>query len=133
MHILKRWKALLMSQWLSAAGLGLMIMVPPVQAQTTPKAAQEIQGLLAFVEHSECRFVRNGKEYPGAQASAHLGKKLAYLEGKNRVSSAEDFIDLGATKSSMTGTAYEVRCPTGVQPASIWLTTELKRLRQFRP
>lgn len=127
----KRWKVRLISQWLSAAGLGLMIMVPPVQAQTTAQAAQEIQGLLDFVEHSECRFVRNGQEYPGAQASAHLGKKLAYLEGKNRVSSAEDFIALGATKSSMTGTAYEVRCPTGVQPAGIWLNTELNRQRQL--
>lgn len=71
------------------------------------------------------------RTHPGAQASAHLGKKLAYLEGKNRVSSAEDFIALGATKSSMTGTAYEVRCPTGVQPAGIWLNTELNRQRQL--
>ena len=131
MRILKRWKARLIRPWLSAVGLSLMIMLPSVQAQTTAQAAQEIQGLLDFVEHSECRFVRNGQEYPGAQASAHLVKKLAYLEGKNRVSSAEDFIALGATKSSMTGTAYEVRCPTGVQPAGIWLNTELNRQRQL--
>lgn len=131
MRILTRRIARLISQWLSATGLGLMIMVPHVQAQTTLQAAQEIQGLLDFVEHSECRFVRNGSEYPGAQARAHLGKKLHYLEGKNMVSSAEDFINLGATKSSVTGTAYEVRCPTGVQPASTWLTTELTRQRQL--
>lgn len=131
MRILTQRIARPISQWLSAAGLSLMIMVPHVQAQTTPQAAQEIQGLLDFVEHSECRFVRNGNEYPGAQARAHLGKKLNYLEGRNMVSSAEDFINLGATKSSVTGTAYEVRCPTGVQPASTWLTTELKRQRQL--
>jgi hypothetical protein len=80
-------------------------MVPHVQAQTTLQAAQEIQSLLDFVEHSECQFVRNGSEYPGAQARAHLGKKLHYLsKASNMVSSAEDFINLGATKSSVTGT-----------------------------
>jgi len=87
--------------------------------------------LLDFVERSECKFVRNGSEYPGAQARAHLEKKLNYLEGKNLVSSAEDFIDLAATKSSMSGKAYEVRCPTGVQPTSTWLKMELQRQRQL--
>lgn len=130
MRILTQRIARPISQWLSAASLSLMIMVPHVQAQTT-QAAQEIRGLLDFVEHSECRFVRNGNEHPGAQARAHLEKKLNYLERKNMVSSAEDFINLGATKSSVTGTAYEVRCPTGVQPVSTWLTTELKRQRQL--
>jgi hypothetical protein len=131
MRILTQRIARPINQWLSAAGLSLMIMVPHVQAQTTPQAAQEIKGLLDFVEHSGCRFVRNGSEYPGAQARAHLEKKLNYLEGKNMVSSAEDFINLGATKSSMTGNAYEVRCPKGVQMASAWLTTELQRQRQL--
>jgi hypothetical protein len=83
MRILTRRIARLISRPLSAAGLGLMIMMPHVQAQTTLQAAQEIQGLLDFVERSECRFVRNGSEYPGAQARAHLGKKLNYLEGRN--------------------------------------------------
>lgn len=131
MRILTQRIARPINQWLSASGLSLMIMVPHVQAQTTPQAAQEIQGLLDFVEHSECRFVRNRSEYPGVQARVHLEKKLNYLEGKNMVSSAEDFITLGATKSSVTGTAYEVVCPTGIQPASTWLTTELKRQRQL--
>ena len=131
MRILTQRIARPINQWLSASGLSLMIMMCHVQAQTTPQAAQEIQDLLDFVEHSECRFVRNGSEYPSVQARVHLEKKLNYLEGKNMVSSAEDFINLGATKSSVTGTAYEVRCPTGVQPASTWLTTELKRQRQL--
>ncbi|MEK1841332.1 MAG: DUF5329 family protein [Pseudomonas sp.] len=44
------------------------------QAQTTPQADQEIKGLLDFVERSECKFVRNGSEYPGPEARAHLEK-----------------------------------------------------------
>ncbi|AZC70170.1 DUF5329 domain-containing protein [Pseudomonas chlororaphis] len=118
------------ARWLMAAGIGVLAVVSSAQAQTTPQAAQEIKGLLDFVEHSQCQFVRNGTEYPAPQARQHLEKKLNYLEGKNMVSSAEDFIDLAATKSSMSGKAYEVRCPGGSQPASSWLKEELQRQRQ---
>ncbi|MGV8889299.1 MAG: DUF5329 domain-containing protein [Pseudomonas sp.] len=120
------------SQLLIAAGISLIAIVTNAQAQATPQVTQEIKGLLDFVEHSECQFVRNGSEFPGPRARVHLEKKLNYLEGKNMVSSAEDFIDLAATKSSMSGRAYEVRCPEGVQPASTWLKTELQRQRQLR-
>lgn len=119
------------SQWMMATGISLIAIVTNVQAQTTPQATQEITGLLDFVEHSECRFVRNGTEFPGAQAREHLQKKLDYLEGKDMVNSAEDFIDLAATKSSMSGNAYEVRCPEGAQLASAWLKRELQRQRQL--
>ncbi|WP_260955657.1 YfeK family protein [Pseudomonas citri] len=119
------------SQWMMATGISLIAIVTNAQAQTTPQATQEITGLLDFVEHSECRFVRNGSEFPGVQAREHLEKKLNYLEDKDMVSSAEDFIDLAATKSSMSGSAYEVRCPEGAQPASAWLKRELQRQRQL--
>ncbi|MHC8322459.1 YfeK family protein [Pseudomonas sp. GB2N2] len=119
------------SQLLIAAGISVIAIVTNAQSQATPQATQEIKGLLDFVEHSECQFVRNGSEYPGPRARAHLEKKLSYLEGKNMVNSAEDFIDLAATKSSMSGHAYEVRCPEGAQPASTWLKGELQRQRQL--
>ncbi|WP_273828304.1 DUF5329 domain-containing protein [Pseudomonas sp. SBT1-2] len=118
------------ARWLMAAGIAVLAMATNAQAQTTPQAAQEIKGLLDFVEHSQCQFVRNGAEYPAPQARQHLEKKLNYLEGKNMVSSAEDFIDLAATKSSMSGKVYEVRCAAGSQPASSWLKAELQRQRQ---
>ncbi|WP_454870173.1 DUF5329 domain-containing protein [Pseudomonas lini] len=119
-----------LSQWMIASSIGLTAMAFDAQAQTPPQATQEINSLLDFVEHSECRFVRNGSEYPGAEAREHLQKKLTYLEDRNKVNSAEDFIELAATQSSMSGRAYEVRCPAGVQPASLWLKTELQRQRQ---
>ena len=87
--------------------------------------------MLDFVEHSECQFVRNGEAFPGPEARAHLEKKLDYLEDKNKVNSAEDFIDLAATKSSMSGRDYEVRCPEGTQPAGAWLKRELQKQRQL--
>ena len=119
------------SHWLIAAGIGLTAVVLDAQAQTPPQTTQEINSLLDFVEHSECRFVRNGSEYHGPQARAHLQKKLEYLEEEDKVNSAEDFIELAATQSSKSGLAYEVRCPAGIQPANLWLKTELQRQRQL--
>ncbi|VVN05217.1 DUF5329 domain-containing protein [Pseudomonas fluorescens] len=116
---------------LVVAGSGLIAIVPDAQGQASPQVTQEIQALLDFVEHSECQFVRNGREYPGPRARAHLQQKLDYLEGRNRVNSAEDFIDLAATESSMTGRAYEVRCRERAEPASNWLKRELQRQRQL--
>lgn len=52
------------ARWLMAAGIAVLAMATNAQAQTTPQAAQEIKGLLDFVEHSQCQFVRNGAEYP---------------------------------------------------------------------
>ncbi|WP_223487092.1 DUF5329 domain-containing protein [Pseudomonas sp. A-RE-19] len=131
MLILTRRIAWPLSQWLLAMGIGLIAMMLDAQAQTPPQATQEINSLLDFVEHSECRFVRNGSEYAGPQARAHLQKKLTYLEDRNKINSAEDFIELAASQSSMSGRAYEVRCPAGVQPASLWLKIELQRQRQL--
>jgi len=110
--------------------VSLLLVGTGAQAAINAKAEQEISQLLDFVEHSGCQFIRNGSEYPAAEARAHLQKKLDYLENKNMVSSAEDFIERAATKSSMSGQRYQVDCPAGKQDASAWLNNELKRLRQ---
>jgi len=47
-----------LSQWLIASSICLTGMAFDAQAQTPPQATQEINSLLDFVEHSECRFVR---------------------------------------------------------------------------
>ncbi|RON24816.1 hypothetical protein BK660_03870 [Pseudomonas brassicacearum] len=131
MRMWMRGTARLISHLIMAAGISLIATVTSGQVPATPQATQEINGLLDYVEHSECHFVRNGSEYSGPSARAHLEQKLRYLEGKNMVNSAEDFIDLAATKSSMSGRAYEVRCSKGVEPASTWLKRELQRQRQL--
>jgi hypothetical protein len=96
-------------------------------------ARAEIQQLLAFVANSGCQFNRNGTWYPAPEASAHLAKKERYLEDRGQVASPEDFIAKAATKSSMTGRPYMVRC--GSEPAIAseeWLMAELRRFRQGR-
>ncbi|MEP9315722.1 DUF5329 domain-containing protein [Pseudomonas sp. LABIM340] len=108
----------------------LLLVGTGAQAAMDAKAQQEISQLLDFVEHSGCQFIRNGSEYPAPEARAHLQKKLDYLENKDMVSSAEDFIERAATKSSMSGQRYQVDCPAGKQDSSAWLGDELNRLRQ---
>ena len=96
-------------------------------------ASAEIQQLLAFVANSSCQFNRNGTWYPAPEASAHLAEKERYLAQRGQIASAEDFIAKAATKSSMTGKPYTVRC--GSEPpigSNEWLTAELRRLRQGR-
>jgi len=101
----------------------------------TPSAAAraEIEHLLAFIAKSGCQFNRNGTWYPAPEASAHLASKERYLEDRGQIASPEDFIAKAATKSSMTGKPYTVRC--GAEPAIAsdgWLMAELVRFRQGR-
>ncbi len=110
--------------------VSLLFIGASAHAAVDAKAQKEITQLLDFVEHSDCQFIRNGSEYPAAEARAHLQKKLDYLANKDMVGSAEDFIERAATKSSMSGQRYQVDCPAGKQDAGAWLSDELKRLRQ---
>jgi hypothetical protein len=96
-------------------------------------ARAEIEQLLAFVASSGCQFHRNNTWYPAPEASAHLAKKERYLEERGQIATAEDFVAKAATKSSVTGKPYSVRC--GSEPAMAsdeWLMAELRRSRQGR-
>jgi hypothetical protein len=97
---------------------------PPTLAQT------EVDYLLTAVERSGCRFYRNGNWYDGSQAQAHLRHKYDALVAMNRIASAEDFIELAASKSSLSGKAYAIMCNNGPAVASAqWLRDALARYR----
>jgi hypothetical protein len=89
--------------------------------------SDEIQHLLDYVGGSGCTFVRNGLESDAAAAREHLRAKYDYAKG--RVSSAEDFIRLVASRSSLSGEPYVVRCGSSRSLSADWLTTELHRYR----
>lgn len=100
-----------------------------VQAQATP-AHSEILALLARLEASGCQFNRNGSWYSGAQAKDHLLRKLDYLEKRDAAKTTEQFIELGASGSSTSGKAYQVRCGKDAAVESkAWLSKELTALR----
>lgn len=88
----------------------------------------EINHLLESIGSSGCQFVRNGKSYPPKDAESHL--RMKYRRGKRYASSAENFIERLASKSSMSGKPYWIECPGGPRHRSgDWLTA---RLLEFR-
>ncbi|HEY1396587.1 DUF5329 domain-containing protein [Roseateles sp.] len=91
-----------------------------------PAAKAEVKALLDKLIASSCEFNRNGDWYSAAEAKSHLERKLKYLEDKNLVKTAGQFIDLAASKSSMSGKPYLVRCG-GAAPVNggNWLRLQL--------
>lgn len=102
-------------------------------APLPPAARAEVDALLTRLQTSGCEFNRNGSWYAGAEAKVHLLKKLDYLEGKSLVQTTEQFIERGASGSSMSGKPYLVRCAgkAAVESAQ-WLKAELQQVRAVR-
>jgi hypothetical protein len=113
-----------------AALVGLALACVAQAGALPPAARVEIDVLLQRLETSGCRFNRNGSWYAGPEAHAHLQRKLEYLENRGLVETTEQFIERGASQSSMTGRAYVVKCGTG-QPVEsrVWLMRQLQAIR----
>jgi hypothetical protein len=107
------------------------LLVPPSAHAGAPEAVQvEVKYLLDFVEISGCQFYRNGSWHDSSKARSHLLLKFEYLDTRNLVKTAEDFIDNAATKSSMSGRLYEIRClECKSVPTGPWLHDVLSRYR----
>lgn len=100
-------------------------------ADPTPAPVRaEIDAMLNRLETSGCQFLRNGSWHDGARAKAHLLDKLAYIGKRGTVQSAEQFIELAASRSSLSGRPYQVRCG-GQAPVESrrWLGDQLTALR----
>jgi hypothetical protein len=102
-----------------------------VKALPLPEAArQEIGQLLNILENSGCQFKRNESWYTSQEAQVHLHKKLEYLLKKEKIVSAEQFIALAASQSSISGRPYMVQCPGIPQVESKkWLAMQLQHIR----
>jgi len=101
--------------------------LPPLPAPRLSEA-QKIQALIHSVETLQgAVFIRNGSEYDGAKAAAHLRTKLDYA-GK-KVQTAEQFIDKLATGSSMTGQPYKIRFADGrTVESAVFFHEQLRKL-----
>ena len=112
---------------LAAAAACAFASASAASASPQDAAKDEIDHLLQYVAASSCTFVRNGTEYPAAQARDHLETKYRFVGG--RITSADDFIKYLATGSSVSGAPYHVRCGQTDQLSGAWLTAELARYR----
>ncbi|MEP6873996.1 MAG: DUF5329 family protein [Burkholderiales bacterium] len=102
------------------------------QAAPPPHEQSRIERLIHFVEtQKDMKFIRNGTEYTCTEAAKFLRGKLDSMGGE--VTTAREFIERIATKSSMSGQPYHVKFADGkLIPAAQFLGEELKRM-EARP
>ena len=93
------------------------------------KYTEEIAHLLTYVKNTSCKYIRNGDAHDGVTAEKHIQKKYDYY--KDDIGSTVDFIRLSATKSTMFGNKYYIKCAGSAKvESSIWLLEELERYRK---
>ena len=111
--------------------LGLAF-VPATHAAAPAVAQTEINHLLESVAASGCQFFRNGSWYEAKKAEAHLRYKYEMLAAGHQINTAEDFIEKAASKSSLSGRPYAIRCNGGVPVATNqWLREMLTLYRSY--
>lgn len=118
-------------RWTTALGLvAALSLLSAVGAAPPAAAPAEIAYLLGFVGKSGCEFYRNGGWYDSKTAEDHLRYKYQWLVQRGEISTAEDFIEKVATKSSLSGQPYKLRCSGGpVMTANDWMRIVLGRYR----
>ena len=101
---------------------------PPPALSMDPAVEKSISHLLKFIEESNCKFIRNDEEHDSKYAAEHIRKKYDYF--KDKIDTPEEFIELCATKSLMSGRPYMVRCEGDRKtPTADWLKSELDDYR----
>jgi len=112
----------------AAAGVALALVVlltaGPASSQPSGQVEQTIRHLISYVSAADLIFVRNAGEYTPAEAAGHLEKK--YRHFRDDIETADDFIELCATQSLLSGKPYLVIDPQGnASRTSDWLRAEL--------
>ena len=110
--------------------LGLLS-APVARAEPPASVPIEVNFLLGYIEGSGCEFYRNGTWYDSKAAQVHLRDKFKWLMARNLINTTEDFIERAATKSSISGEPYQVRCYGAPVTSNQWLRDELARLRTY--
>ena len=104
-------------------------------SMATPSAQEHalIQTLIQRVEQmSTMTFLRNGGAHTAAEAAQHMQAKYAHF--KHRIFTAEDFIELCASRSEMTGKPYMVKVGDAAPvEANTFLKKELRAVRSLPP
>ncbi|MCX4028427.1 DUF5329 family protein [Endozoicomonas sp. SM1973] len=89
---------------------------------------EEVAHLLEFVRNSACTMMRNGASHNSLEAAQHILNKYDYF--KEDIQTTERFIQLAASRSTLTGKDYQVQCNNQPSVTSRdWLMTELQNFR----
>ena len=113
------------------SGITLMLCLGcawPLMADVPESQKAEVRHLIDYLRNSDCVMIRNGKAHVGEDGAKHVQRKYDYF--RNDISTTEEFIELSATKSTMSSKLYQVQCP-GVAPQTSrdWLLQELGSYR----
>lgn len=105
----------------------------PALAAPPPHEQSRIERLIHYVEsQKDMKFIRNGSEYSCADAAKFLRGKFESMGAE--ITTAREFIERIASKSSMSGQPYHVKLSDGrLIPAAQFLFDELKRMDAARP
>jgi len=105
-----------------------LFLVTVAAAAAEPGA--EIEALLAYVGNLDgAAFLRNGSSHTPAEAASHL--RLKWSNQRGGIATAEDFVRLCGTKSSLSGRAYLIRFADGrEEPAAQVLLRQLQVIRR---
>jgi len=105
-----------------------LAMVMPAHATPNAQDSATIEYLINYVSESDMVFERNFSKYKAERAASHIRKKYDHF--LDDIDSPEEFIELCASKSLMTGSEYNVTDPEGVTIKSRdWLLGELGNYR----
>ena len=85
----------------------IMVISSMAFADDATKTDAEIIFIIDHVKNSSFIFIRNGKEHSAEDAYRHMMKKYKYF--KDKINSAEAFIELTLTKSTITGKKYKIK------------------------
>ena len=99
-------------------------------ADSASLEGRKIDFLITSIEILQgAQFIRNGTAYSAKDAADHLRLKLR--SAGSRVSTAEDFIRLCASASSVSGTPYQIRFSDGRTVSSEAYLRQ--QLAEFKP
>lgn len=109
-----------------------LLFLPTLLWARDAREQARIDFLIHGVESStSIKFVRNGTEYDGPAAAAHLRMKLNYAG--ERVKTAEQFVKYCASESSLSHRKYQVRASDGkLTDAAAYFTAELRQFDEKR-
>jgi hypothetical protein len=101
-------------------------------SENKTEETKKIELLLARLEAMQnVVFIRNGKEYSSNKAADHL--HLKWKKAGRYVKTAEDFIALCGSKSSISGKPYKMRFPDGrIENSAVVLKELLKKIERSK-
>jgi len=84
----------------------LLLLSGAGRGEPADRVDETIQYLIGYVSGSGLTYIRNGNEYTPDEAAEHMSSK--YQHFRNDIETPEEFIELCATRSLLTGKPYLV-------------------------